>query len=355
VSQEADDRLAVDHSLIGHTARRAADDAAWAEESGFHGVWATESVTDAFLQCMAGTLRTERVKIGTAIAVAFARNPMTVAYAAWDLAACSDGRFVLGMGTQVRAHVERRFSMPWSDPVGRMEDFIHALADIWACWRDGTPLRHEGPYYHHTLMTPVFSPPHHQHRIPVAVAAVGPKMTELAGRVCDGAILHGMTTVDYLDHVTLPALDEGLRRSGRTRSDVFLSCPVFMVMGDDQDTIEVLRRRTREQVAFYASTPAYREILVPAGYGDLQPELQKLSRAGRWAEMGGLIEDDLLDRIAVTGSPEEMPALVRARFGTRIDRVSSYYGWDVADPDRLAEILAAFGAPTAPEDPGASR
>ena len=293
---------------------------------------------------MGATLRTERIQVGTAIAVAFARNPMTVAYAAWDLAACSEGRFVLGMGTQVRAHVVRRYAMPWGAPVERMRDFVGALRAIWSTWRTGERLQYEGPYYQHTLMTPVFSPPRHEHPIPVAVAAVGPRMTELAGEICDGVILHGMTTLAYLDEVSLPALNAGLERSGRTRDDVFCSCPIFMIMGDDEETIDEYRRRTREQVAFYASTPAYRAILESAGYGELQPELQALSRAGRWQEMGGLIEDSLLDQIAVTGTPEQMPSLVRARFGTRFDRVSSYHGWQIADRDRLSAILEAFRA-----------
>jgi probable F420-dependent oxidoreductase len=349
-----DDRLLIDHSLIGVTARRSATDAAWAEGAGFDGVWATESVTDAFLQCLGATLSTGQIQVGTAIAVAFARNPMTVAYEAWDLAACSSGRFVLGMGTQIRSHVTRRFSMPWSDPLERMRDFIAALRAIWAVWRDGGQLRYEGPYYRHTLMTPVFSPPHHDHPIPLAVAAVGPRMTALAGEVCDGAILHGMTTKAYLDDVTLPALAEGLRASGRSRADVFCSCPLFMIMGDDEKVLAEMREKACQQIAFYASTPAYRAVLDSVGYGDLQPELQSLSRTGRWREMGELIDDGLLGHIALSGIPEEMPQLVRARFGGRLDRVSSYFGWPVEDPDRLGEILAAFGtgAPAPPNPPG---
>lgn len=334
--------MKLDHSLIGHTSTRAADDARWAEEAGFRGVWATESVTDAFLQSMAAALTTERVEIGTAIAVAFARNPMTTAYAAWDLAAATEGRFILGLGTQIEAHITRRFSMPWSSPVDRMAEYIEALRAIFAAWRDGSRLRFEGELYRHTLMSPVFTPPHHDFEIPIGVAAVGPRMMQLAGGSCDVAILHGMVHPAYLDDVGLPALDVGLAESGRSRSDITLSCPLFMAMGDDDETIAGEVAKAKEQVAFYASTPAYRRILDPIGFGDLQPELQALSREQRWGEMSGLIGDDLLSHVAFIGSPEDMPRLVRDRLGDRIDRVSSYFGWPADDLDRLRAIAADF-------------
>lgn len=334
--------MLIDHSLIGHTSTRAAADAAWAERAGFDGVWATESVTDAFLQSMAVALSTDRIDVGTAIAVAFSRNPMSTAYAAWDLAAASDGRFALGLGTQIEAHIRRRFSMPWSPPVDRMRDYIGALRAIFDAWRTGTRLRYEGAVYEHTLMSPVFTPPHHDHAVPIGVAAVGPKMTELAGELCDFAILHGMIHPSYFDEVTLPALQRGLDASGRVRADVTLSCPLFMVMGDDDEAIDRSTRDTKAQIAFYASTPAYRRVLDPIGHGDLQPELQRLSREGRWDEMSDLIDDDLLGHLAFVGRPEDMPRLVNGRYSGRLDRVSSYFGWPVDDPDRLTEILAGF-------------
>lgn len=334
--------MKLDHSLIGHTSTRAMTDARWAEDAGFAGVWATESVTDAFLQSMAVALTTERVDIGTAIAVAFARNPMTTAYAAWDLAAASDGRFMLGLGTQIEAHITRRFSMPWSSPVDRMAEYIDALRAIFASWRDGTKLRFEGEIYRHTLMSPVFTPPHHNHDIPIGIAAVGPRMMQLAGRSCDLAILHGMIHPGYLDEVGLPALQEGLDQSGRQRADISLSCPLFMAMGDDDETITAQVAKTKEQIAFYASTPAYRRVLDPIGFGELQPELQAMSREQRWGEMSGLIGDDLLGHIAFVGAPEDMPRLVRDRLGDRLDRVSSYFGWPVDDLDRIRAIASEF-------------
>lgn len=337
--------MKLDHSLIGHTSTRAATEAQWAEAAGFAGVWATESITDAFLQSMAVSLTTERVQIGTAIAVAFARNPMSTAYAAWDLAAASEGRFILGLGSQIEAHITRRFSMPWSPPLERMTDYLAALRAIFTSWRDGTPLRFEGEIYRHTLMSPVFTPPHHDHPIPMGIAAVGPRMMQLAGAACDVLILHGMAHPTYLDDVALPALETGLQSSGRDRADISLSCPVFMAIGDDEQTITETIAGTKDQIAFYASTPAYRRVLDVIGYGDLQPELQQLSRDSRWTEMSGLIDDELLEHFAFIGTPEDMPRLVTERYGTRLDRVSSYFGWPTSDPDRMRAIADAFDTP----------
>jgi probable F420-dependent oxidoreductase len=334
--------MKIDMGMIGSSAAACGPVAADAEARGFDGVWASESVTDAFLQSQAALLSTSRVSVGTAIAVAFARSPMTVAYLAWDLAASSQGRFVLGLGSQVQPHVERRFSMPWSAPIARMRDYLGALDAIFTAWRDGTRLDYRGETYQHTLMTPVFTPHHHDFRIPTAVAAVGARMTELGAELCDGLLLHGMTTTAYLDTVTLPAVERGLTTSGRERDALELYCPVFMVMGDTEEQRADLTAETRKQIAFYASTPAYRPVLETVGYADLQPELQQLSREGRWDEMGERVDDTLLHHIALVGTPEEMPALARERFGGRLDRVSSYYPWPVEDPDRLAEILAAF-------------
>ncbi|MBB3042657.1 TIGR03617 family F420-dependent LLM class oxidoreductase [Nocardioides soli] len=334
--------MKIDMGMIGSSAAACGPIAADAEEHGFDGVWASESVTDAFLQSQAALLSTSRVSVGTAIAVAFARNPMSVAYLAWDLAAMSGGRFVLGLGSQIQAHVERRFSMEWSPPVDRMRDFLLALDAIFTAWRDGTRLDYQGEHYRHTLMTPVFTPHHHELPIPTMIAAVGARMTELGGELCDGLLLHGMTTTAYLDQVTLPAVERGLATSGRGRDELELYVPLFLVMGDTDEQFEETARKTREQIAFYASTPAYVKVLESVGYENLQPELQSLSREGRWSEMGDLIDQRLYDEIALTGTPEQMPALCRERFDGRVDRISSYYGWPSDDPDRLRAILAGF-------------
>lgn len=339
--------MKIDMGMIGASAAACGPVAAAAEADGFDGVWASESVTDAFLQSQAALMASEDISVGTAIAVAFARNPMSTAYLAWDLAAMSGGRFVLGLGSQIKPHIERRFSMPWTAPVDRMRDYLQALDAIFTAWRDGSRLAYEGTHYQHTLMTPVFTPHHHEYRIPTMIAAVGAKMTELGGELCDGLLLHGMTTTTYLDEVTLPALEKGLAASGRSRSDVELYCPLFLVMGDTEDEMAESARKTREQIAFYASTPAYRAVLDSVGYGDLQVELQDLSREGRWEEMGQRIDDKLLGEIALVGTAEDMPRLVRERFTGRLDRVSSYFAWPGGDPERLRAILADFDAEAA--------
>lgn len=334
--------MKIDLGLIGSSAVDCGPAAASAESRGFDGVWASESVTDAFLQSQAALMATSQVSVGTAIAVAFARNPMSVAYLSWDLAAMSQGRFIVGLGSQIQAHIERRFSMEWSSPVDRMRDFLLAMDAIFTSWRDGTRLDYQGEHYQHTLMSPVFTPHHHDYRIPTMVAAVGAKMTELGSELCDGLLLHGMTTTAYLDTVTLPAVERGLATSLRNRDALELYAPIFMIMGDTEEQIADLTRKTREQIAFYASTPAYSKVLATVGYEGLQPELQTLSRAGRWVEMGDLVDDTLLGEIALVGTPEEMPVLAKERFGGRLDRLSSYFDWPVDDPDRLREILDAF-------------
>jgi len=344
--------MLIDESLIGFTSVAAGDAAAAAEAAGFDRVWATESVTDGFLQAFSACRATDRVDVGTAIVVAFARNPMSTAYAAWDLAASSNGRFTLGLGTQVKPHIERRFSMPWGNPVERLRDYLGALRAIFEAWRTGGRLDHRGPFYQHTLMNPVFTPPRHDHDIPIAIAAVGPRMTSLAGELCDGVILHGMTTVDYLDTVSLPALRAGESTAGRPARSVMASLPVFMAMGDTPEQLERERARVRDQIAFYASTPAYRPVLESIGYGDLQTELQELTRRGAWSQMSGLIDERLEHEIALVGTPEEMPALTEARFGGRVDRVSSYFGWPPLEPGRLADVLAAFHRVGAPAGQG---
>jgi len=334
--------MKIDMGMIGSSAIDCGPAAARAEAQGFDGVWASESVTDAFLQSQAALLATDKVTVGTAIAVAFARNPMSVAYLSWDLAAMSKGRFIVGLGSQIQAHIERRYSMQWSPPVDRMRDFLLAMDAIFTSWRTGERLDYQGEHYQHSLMSPVFTPHHHDYAIPTAIAAVGAKMTELGAELCDGLLLHGMTTTAYLDTVTLPAVDRGLAASNRSRDALQLYTPIFMVMGDTEEQLAEMTTKTREQIAFYASTPAYSKVLATVGYENLQPELQTMSRAGKWTEMGDLIDDTLLHEIALVGTPEQMPELARKRFSGRLDRVSSYYDWPVEDPDRLRDILAAF-------------
>ncbi|MBS4754560.1 TIGR03617 family F420-dependent LLM class oxidoreductase [Nocardioides sp. zg-ZUI104] len=325
--------------MIDVQTKVAAGMAADAEAAGFDGVWATESVTDSTLMAMGAALSTERVHIGTAVTIAFARNPMTLSYAAWDLQAASGGRFTVGLGSQVKAHVERRYSMPWTSPAPRMRDFIGAMRAIWSSWQTGDKLAYEGEHYQHTMMTPVFTPHHHEHPLRIMLSAVGPRMTRLGAEVADGIILHGFTTPEYLDAVTLPTVAEGLAASGRERSDLTLYCPLFLITGNTEEEMVKMREDTRAQIAFYASTPNYRDVLESVGFEDLQVELQDLTREGKWDQLAERVPDELLDRIAVTGEPDVLAGRIHERFGDRLDRISSRFGWPTADLDQLSSLV----------------
>jgi probable F420-dependent oxidoreductase len=298
------------------------------EERGYAGVWASEVDHDPFLLLHSAGAATDHVTIGSAIAVAFARSPMTVALAAHDLQRYTRGRFVLGLGTQIKAHIERRFSMPWGQPVARMREYIGALRAIWSTWQDGVPLRFEGEFYRHTLMTPMFSPPAHEWGAPpVHLAAVGPAMTRLAGEVADGLLVHGFTTARYLRERTLPALEEGLSAAGRTRADVTVSLPGLVVTGRTEEEMAEASAAVKATIAFYGSTPAYRPVLDLHGWDALGEELHALSvsrREDKWTAMRDLVGDDVLATFAVVGAPDELGAKVRERFDGLVDRFSVY-------------------------------
>jgi probable F420-dependent oxidoreductase len=322
----------------------AGSDGQKAETSGYDAIWTTEINHEPFFPLLLAAERTERIELGTGIAVAFARNPMTLATAAWDLNAFSGGRLLLGLGSQIKPHIERRYSMPWGHPAPRMREFISALHAIWDCWQNGTPLDFQGEFYTHTLMTPFFNPGPSAVGAPaVLLAAVGEGMTRVAGEVADGMLVHGFTTERYLREVTLPIIAEGLAASGRGRADFQLSYPALVATGDTDVDMAAALAGTRKQIAFYGSTPAYRAILELHGWGDLQTELNSLSKQDRWDDMGRLIDDDVLNTFAVVGSPEEVPAELHRRFGDLVDRISIYRPY-VTTVDVTPRILAAFKA-----------
>ncbi|MGY1620333.1 TIGR03617 family F420-dependent LLM class oxidoreductase [Geodermatophilus sp. SYSU D00691] len=310
------------------------------EARGYAGIWASEVAHDPFLLLHSAGAATTRVTVGTAIAVAFARSPMTLASTAHDLQRYTRGRFVLGLGTQIKPHVERRFSMPWGKPVARMREFIGALHAIWGAWQEGTPLRFEGEYYRHTLMTPMFSPPPHEWGAPpLYLAAVGPAMTRLVGEVADGLLVHGFTTARYLRERTLPALEEGLAAAGRTRADVTVNLPGLVVTGRTEEELAEAAAAVKGTIAFYGSTPAYRPVLELHGWAALGEDLHALSvsrREDRWTAMRDLVDDDVLAEFAVVGTPEELGGRVRDRFGGLVDRFSVYASYpsslDLWDP-----------------------
>jgi probable F420-dependent oxidoreductase len=314
------------------------------EELGYDGVFTAETSHDPFLPITLAALETERIELGTGIAVAFARNPMSTAVVANDLQLYTEGRFILGLGSQIKPHIEKRFSMEWSHPADRMREFILAMRAIWATWNEGAKLDFRGDFYRHTLMTPFFNPGPNPYGTPkVFLAAVGERMTGVAGEAADGILLHGFTTERYVREVTLPALERGWGRAGKQRGDFELSGPMFVVTGTNEEEYEAARRGTKQQIAFYGSTPAYRGVLELHGWGELQGELNRLSKQGDWVQMGELVDDEVLATFAVTGEPEEIPAKLLERYGDIVDRISFYAPYK-SDPERWSRVVEGFKA-----------
>jgi probable F420-dependent oxidoreductase len=247
---------------------------------------------------------------------------MTVANIGWDLQTYSQGRFILGLGSQIKPHIEKRFSMPWSRPVARMREFVLALHAIWSAWNDGTRLRFEGEFYTHKLMTPMFTPEPQPFSAPrIFIAAVGEAMTDMCGEVADGLLAHAFTTRRYLHEITIPAVESGLRRSGRDRSAFQVACPVFVVTGSDEDELNAGAAGVRKQIAFYGSTPAYRKVLALHGWGDVADELHRLSLLGEWDAMATLVDDDILNAFAAVATIDKLAAALKSRCDGVIDRV----------------------------------
>lgn len=312
--------------------------AAAAEVAGYDGFNVPETKHDAFVSLALAARATDRIGLTSSIAVALARNPMNMAVLANDIQLISGGRFRLGLGSQVRPHIERRFAMPWSHPAARMEEFIAAIRAIWQSWATGERLSFRGTFYQHTLMTDFFNPgPNPDGNPPVLLAAVGEQMTKVAGRVADGLLCHSFTTEAYLRERTIPAL-----RAARGSLDGFeLSLPVFVVIDGGDGSKAAAERGVREQIAFYGSTPAYRPVLDLHGWGDLHEKLNLLSRRQEWAAMGSLITDDVLNEFAVAGDPQQVAGAIQRRFGDMISRVSLYAPYR-ADPSAVAAVTASL-------------
>jgi probable F420-dependent oxidoreductase len=323
---------------IGWELDKAGAEARALEEMGYSGIMTAETSHDPFFPLAQAALNTTRVDLMTAIAVAFARTPMVLANIGHDLNAASKGRFILGIGSQIRPHIAKRFSMPWSAPAARMREFILAMRAIWAAWHEGKPLEFAGRFYTHTLMTPFFTPTNKEYGAPkVFLAAVGPKMTEVAGEVADGVIVHAFTTEKYLRETTLPSLEKGFLRAGKSRKDFQISYPVFVVTGKNEKELDAAKVATRRQIAFYGSTPAYKPVLDSIGVGDLQSDLNSMSKQGRWEEMGQLIGDDILKEFAVIGEPSSIAGQIKSRYGDLIDRTSAAYA-HIEREDRIKII-----------------
>jgi len=321
--------------------------AADAERVGYDGWWALETKHDPFLGCAIAAERTERVQLGTQIAVAFARNPMTVAVQANDIQLLSGGRFVLGLGSQIKPHITKRYSMEWSRPAARMREFVLAVRAIWEAWATGERLDFRGDFYTHTLMTPFFDPGPNPHGTPkIMMAAVGPLMTEAAGEVADGMFCHGFSTERFVREVTLPALRRGAEKAGRELDGFEISAPSMVVAADTDAELEAGLAVIRQQIGFYGSTPAYRPVLELHGWGDLQDELNALTKRGAWDQIGDLITDEMVHAFAIVGSPEEAVEEARRRYGDVATRISLSVP-EGADPDRWRALFERLREPVA--------
>lgn len=325
---------------LGFNLSKAAQEAREAEEFGYDGIWVPETSRDPFLPLTIAAEHTETIDIGTSIAVAFARSPMTLANTAYDLNQFSKGRFILGLGSQIKPHITKRFSMEWSKPAARMREMVLALRAIWDSWMNDAKLDFRGDFYTHTLMTPFFNPGPHAYGIPrVFLAAVGPLMTEVAGETCDGFFCHGFTTERYLREVTLPALEAGRAKAGKSMEGFEICGPSFVITGNNEEELEKAKIGTRQQIAFYGSTPSYRPVLDLHGWGELQPELNALSKQGKWEEMGDLIDDDILNTFAVVGEPEQVAPELNSRYGDVISRISFYAPY-ASDRSRWQKVIS---------------
>jgi probable F420-dependent oxidoreductase len=323
---------------VGKDFTRVGEEAAALEAEGYDGIWLGETGHEPFMQCLQAVQATSNATIGTSIAIAFARTPMTMASIGYDLARYSQGRFVLGIGSQIKAHIVLRYSMPWSHPAPRMREFIQAMRAIWATWHDGVPLDFQGEFYKHILMTPFFSPERHEYGPPpVYLAGVGQLMTEVAGEAADGFFVHPFTTRRYLEDVTLPALQRGREKAGKPLDGFTVCGPSFITTGRTDEEMAAAIRGTKKQIAFYASTPAYRAVLEGHGWGEVQPALTRLSKQGEWDAMGELITDDMMNVFSVVGAPDEIGPMLREKLGDLVQRVSCYINFPI-DPEVLSVV-----------------
>jgi len=305
------------------------------EEYGFSGLWTAETSHNPFLPLTHAAAATNQINLGTGIAVAFPRSPMVIANVAWDLAEQSKGRFVLGLGTQVKPHITKRFSTEWSAPVPRLREYIESLRAIWNTWQNGAPLRYTGEHYRFTLMTPFFSPdPIPYWDIPIYIAGVNEGLCRLAGELCQGFHVHPFHTVRYLNELVIPNIQAGAEKAGRTRADVKLTCAIFVVTGRNEEEMRNNAIMAKSQIAFYASTPSYATVMEIHGWQELAGRLNAMSREGRWAEMWQEISDEMLNEVAVVAPPDELSYKVKERYTGLLDRVGYYFPFVPGEEDK---------------------
>ena len=310
------------------------------EEIGYDGAFSFEAKHDPFLPLVLASGSTQQLQLGTAIAIAFARSPMNLANLAHGLQSISGGRFILGLGSQVRPHIVNRFSMPWSSPARRMSEIVRAVKAIFACWEGEAPLAFEGEFYRHTLMIPAFDPgPNEFGPPPIYTGGFGPLMTQVAGESADGFFAHPFNTRLSLQQNMMPALEKGLAKAGRRRENLDIICATLTVTADREEDFERVKLAARKQLAFYGSTPAYRPTLDCHGWGELHLELNRLSKLGRWDDMTGLISDEVLEAIAVVGPRDQIARKLHDRLDGLADGVSLTHN-RAPDPEQWADIVA---------------
>lgn len=313
-----------------------------AEAVGFGALWTPETQHNAFLPLALAAEHTEQMALGTSVAIAFARSPMVIAQEAWDLQTLAQGRFLLGLGTQVKAHIERRYGMPWGQPVARLREYIQALRAIWSAWQGESKLDFQGQFYRHTLMTPFFNPGPIEHpQIPIYIAGVNEGLARLAGEVCNGFHAHPFHTVQYLNTVVRPQISAGAEAAGRSRADIEIASAVFVVSGQNEAAIEQMRAAVRDQIAFYASTPSYRIVLETHGWQDIGEQLSRLAAAKRWPDMGSLISDDMIEAFAVVAPFDQLAGALRDRYTGVLDRITPYMPYVPGQLDPVWREVAA--------------
>ena len=309
------------------------------EEFGCDGAYTFEGPHEPFLPIAAAALATSKLELMTSIAVAFSRNPMTLANLGYDLQLMSQGRFTLGLGSQIKPHIEKRYSMPWSSPANRMKEMVNAIKAIWHCWHEGGELNFRGDFYQHTLMTPFFNPGKNLFGLPkIYVAGVGPLMTQAAAETADGFLVHPFHTTAFLENITMPSLKKGLDIAEKKQFDV--SVGVMVATGMNDGDIAKAREACKAQIGFYGSTPAYKAVLEQHGWESVQIELNKLAKEGLWQDMSALISDEMLENIAVTGTPNEIAAQIFERYGNSAARIApSIFSGDLSVTEELIKAL----------------
>jgi probable F420-dependent oxidoreductase len=318
-----------------------------ADRVGFAGLWAVETKHNGFFPLLLAAEHSERIELGTAVAIAFPRSPMVTAQIAWDLQSFSRGRFILGLGTQVRAHIERRYGMAWEAPAAKLGDYIQALRAIWQAWQTGAKLDYRGAFYEHSLMTPFFNPGPIAHpHIPIYIAGVNERLARLAGETCEGFHVHPFHSVKYIREIIQPQIAAGATSVGRLPADIVLASSVFVISGPNEAALQASRAFARQQIAFYASTPTYRVVLACHGWQAVGEQLSQLAKRRQWEAMPALITDEMLDVFAVEAPLDRLGQALRERYDGVLDRVASYIPYQPGQhDDAWASIIAAAQTP----------